>query len=635
MEWGALGKRVGRAHDLSRGGLRAVLAGLLVLLFAAFPAAAQSASEPRHILVLQSLDRGSLIFDGITASFRAELQERVGARVTPFEFVVTPAGLTETPERSMITFLQSLYADRPPALIVTIGGPATAFARKYRQDLFPQVPLLFAAVEKRFLGNAPLGENETSVAVSIDYPGVLDDILQVLPDTRTVLMVIGAGPLGNFWQTELQKNFEPYRDRLTFLWSKDLSYEQLLQRAASLPPHSAIFYITAGTFAAGSWQSAQRALADLATGANAPRFGALSPWLGAGIVGGRLLHIEELGATVADVAVRILDGESPSRITVPLLARGRAAFDARELQRWDIPEARLPPGSDVRFAGPSLWHDYRREVLVALGVLVLQSLLVIALLYQRGARRRAEADGRSHLALAADANRRVTMTALTGSIAHELGQPLNAILHNAQAAEMLVASGRATPETLRAILADIQTADLRATQIIERHRTMLRAHQLDRKPIDVHAVVRESVALIADHTKAKQVQVDIGLPPDPCIVVGDPVLLQQIVINLMMNAMDAMAEIPAERRRITVHSDVTPGSVEVSVRDTGTGLPASLDGKLFEAFVTTKTNGLGIGLTIARTIVEVHSGRIDAHNNIDGGATFTVTLPCNEIPVTR
>ena len=172
-------------------------------------------------------------------------------------------------------------------------------------------------------------------------------------------------------------------------------------------------------------------------------------------------------------------------------------FDWRELQRWGIPESRLPPGSVVRYRAPSLWSAYRGTVLSAVGVLAVQSLLIVGLLYQRRARQRAEVDSRRNLALAADANRRVTMSALTGSIAHELSQPLSAILHNAQAGEMLVTSNRATPEVLREILSDIRTADVRASQIIERHRTMLRNRQLDTKPIDIHAVVRESVALVA------------------------------------------------------------------------------------------------------------------------------------------
>src|SRR5262245_9494611 len=216
-----------------------MLAGLLILLAAALG----HASPPvRRVLLLQSMDRGSLIFDRITTDFRMALQGAAGGPVTVNEVVVTPAGFTEAPDQPIIEFLQSVFANRPrPDLIVTIGGSATTFAREHRQQLFPETPALFAATEVRFLRDRPLAENETSVTVSIDYTRLVDDILQVLPGTRNVFMVIGSGPLSRFWHAELERNFEQYRNRLTFIWSDDLSYEQLLQRSATLPPHSAIF----------------------------------------------------------------------------------------------------------------------------------------------------------------------------------------------------------------------------------------------------------------------------------------------------------------------------------------------------------------------------------------------------------
>ena len=171
-------------------------------------------------------------------------------------------------------------------------------------------------------------------------------------------------------------------------------------------------------------------------------------------------------------------------------APGQPIFDWRELQRWGIPESRLPPGSVVRYRAPSLWSEYRGTVLSAVGALAVQSLLIVGLLYQRRARQRAEIDSRRNLALAADASRRQTMSALTSSIAHELGQPLSSMMHNAQALQMMVTANRATPDTIGEILSDIQSQGVRATQIIDRHRTMLRSRQLDKKPIDLHAVDR-------------------------------------------------------------------------------------------------------------------------------------------------
>jgi two-component system sensor kinase FixL len=191
----------------------------------------------------------------------------------------------------------------------------------------------------------------------------------------------------------------------------------------------------------------------------------------------------------------------------------------------------------------------------------------------------------------------------------------------------MMAADSAAPATIEEILSDIRSQGVQATQIIERHRSMLQHRQLDKKPIDLHAVISECLALVGHDMRARQIEAVVNLAPDQCIVNGDQVLLQQVLVNLLVNAMDAMAETPRERRRVTISADVRAADVAVSVRDAGTGLPEHVNGTpLFTPFVTTKANGLGIGLAIARTIVDAHGGTIDARNNPDGGATFTVIL---------
>ena len=194
-----------------------------------------------------------------------------------------------------------------------------------------------------------------------------------------------------------------------------------------------------------------------------------------------------------------------------------------------------------------------------------QSLLIVGLVYERRARRRAEIESRRNLALAADASRRQTMSALTSSIAHELGQPLSAMIHNAQALQMMVTANRAPSGTIAEILSDIQAQGVKATQIIDRHRTMLRSRQLDMKPIDLHAVIDESLALVDHELAVRQIDANIDLPSNPCVISGDPVLLQQVLVNLMINAMDAMAGTPRARRRVTISTEVRAGDVELSV----------------------------------------------------------------------
>ncbi len=605
------------------------LAGCLLL-----GASSSEAQLPAHqVLVLQSLDRGNLIIDSFTGNFRVELDQRAGRPVNFVQIVVGPRGFVAPPEQAVVDYVRSTFPDHAkPDLIVTVAGPAAVFARKHRQELFPDTPLLFASVDQRFLRDAPLGTNETAVAVVNDFPGLIDQIQQLRPQTRQVFMILGSGQIGHFWRRELEDQFKRFHERLTFIWSNDLSLPEMLRRCANLPPDSAILYLAFGTDALGGAYADERVLPDLHATANAPLFASHSPLFGYGIVGGSLMSMDDLSHSTADAAVRILNGAPPASITVPPQRPGKPVFDWRELQRWGISENRLPPGSLVRYRGPSLWEEYRLIVLSGAGAMVVQSLLIIGLLYQRRARQQAELDSRRNLALAADAGRRQTIAALTGSIAHEISQPLDSIVCNAQLLQMMIPADPSTPDSIGKIISEIERQGVHVTRIIDRNRTMLQSHQLDRKPIDLHDVISESLALVGYDMKARQIEATVQPSSKPCMISGDPVLLEQVLVNLLMNAMDAMAGTPPARRRIIISTEVRGADVAVSVRDSGTGLPEHISGTRFTPFTTTKAHGLGIGLTLAQTIVDAHGGSMDVHNNPEGGATFTITLRRSETP---
>ena len=342
------------------------LAALLVL-----GAASSEAQAPvRQVLVLQSFDRGNLVADFFTGNFRVELDQRAGTPVNVVQVVVGPTGFVGAPEREVVDYIRSTFTDRPkPNLILTVGGPAAVFARKHREQLFPDTPLLFAAVDERFLRDAPLGENETAVAVLNDYSQLIEEILQLLPQTKQVFMVMGSGLLSTFWRQEFDEEFRRFHDRLTFVWSEELSLSEILRHSANLPRHSAIFYLTFGTDAQGGAYADDRVLADLHATANAPLFGMQSVYFGTGVVGGTMMSIDNLARNTADVAIRILNGAPPRSVRVPPQRPGQPIFDWRELQRWGIAESRLPAGSVVRYRSPSLWQEHRRTVLSAVGVL--------------------------------------------------------------------------------------------------------------------------------------------------------------------------------------------------------------------------------------------------------------------------
>ncbi len=220
-----------------------------------------------------------------------------------------------------------------------------------------------------------------------------------------------------------------------------------------------------------------------------------------------------------------------------------------------------------------------------------------------------------------------TMGELAASLAHELNQPLTAILSNAQAAQRFLAADPANIGELQAILRDIVADDSRAGEIIRRVRELVRKGDLETAPLDLETIVRDVVMLI--HSDAILHKVNILLQMDPAapIVHGDKVQLQQVILNLLLNAFQAMKDCPLIERQVTVRTELASHMAIVAVRDWGEGLKDDQLEKIFQPFYTTKNNGLGLGLAISRSIIEAHGGRLWAQNNPDRGATICFTVP--------
>jgi PAS domain S-box-containing protein len=252
-------------------------------------------------------------------------------------------------------------------------------------------------------------------------------------------------------------------------------------------------------------------------------------------------------------------------------------------------------------------------------------LLVLCTIVDITARKQAE-EARRELA---HAGRLALMGELTASIAHEINQPLGAILTNAVAAEMMLEASAPALDQVRDILADIRKDDQRASEVIRRLRTLLSNRQMEIQPVDVNEVSSDVVLLVRAEARRRGITVASEPAADLPHVRGDKVHLQQVLLNLVLNGMDAMGDMPGERR-LTLRTGVKEhGSVEIAVTDTGHGILPDRFPRLFDPFFSTKKDGLGLGLSIARSLVEAHGGRIWAENNPEGGATFRFALPAN------
>ena len=220
------------------------------------------------------------------------------------------------------------------------------------------------------------------------------------------------------------------------------------------------------------------------------------------------------------------------------------------------------------------------------------------------------------------------MGQLASALAHEINQPLGAILRNAEAAALFMQDPSPDLAEITAILEDIRKDDQRAGAVIDRMRALLRRQEVEMKPLDVPQMLDDVATLLRPDAAARHVALEIDAPPDLPRLRGDRVQLQQVLLNLILNGMDAIGAKGGDRRGVAVTARRQgPDTLAFSVADTGTGIAAAQIDRVFDPFFTTKTTGIGMGLSISRSIVEAHRGRLWVENNAEGGATFRFTLP--------
>jgi C4-dicarboxylate-specific signal transduction histidine kinase len=216
---------------------------------------------------------------------------------------------------------------------------------------------------------------------------------------------------------------------------------------------------------------------------------------------------------------------------------------------------------------------------------------------------------------------------LTASIAHEINQPLGSIMTNAETAQVMLGSPTPDLKELGEIIADIRRDDQRASEVILRLRSLLKKTPFELRHFNLNDLVGETIELLSGLAIARGVRIDRFMTAAPLPVNADRVQLQQVLVNLMINAMDAMADMPGPDREMSVYTARDDTIAQITVSDPGTGIPQNTRKQIFEPFFTTKPQGMGMGLSIARTIIEAHRGRLSAENHAGGGAVFRVKLP--------
>ncbi|MDE5455432.1 GHKL domain-containing protein [Bradyrhizobium sp. CSA112] len=521
-------------------------------------------------------------------------------------------------------FLRAKYADKKIDVAVAIMVPAFDFLMTYGDLLFPGTPIVFCGMDRRQLGNRSLPPNIYGVLIKREFAPTLDLVLRLHPATERVVVISGTSDFDQELLSQAKNDFRPYENRISFTYLSDLSLEQLLPKLSQLPSRDIVLIITVFQDGSGQPFVPHEVVERVSGAASVPLYGFLDQYIGRGIIGGSLYSIGEHGAKTARMALQLLTGAAtPEHLSE--VSSNKTIFDWRQMQRWGISEAELPAGSQIYFRELPAWQKYSWEIALVSAIVLIQAALISILLQEHRRRRTAEVQSRQRMAELAHINRFSTAGELTASIAHEINQPLGSILTNAETAQSILASKDPDIDELNNIVSDIVQDDRRASEVIRRLRSLLKRAPFEPKSIDLNELVRETVEFLSALAIGREVKLNSIISPIALPIVGDRIQLQQVILNLVVNAIDAMADTPSDDRVISIRTSRVENFAELAISDHGPGIPEDKLKEVFEPFVTNKPKGMGMGLSIARTIVEAHDGQISASN--EPGRVFRIKLP--------
>jgi len=540
-------------------------------------------------------------------------------------------------------YYEDKYRDFGIDVVVPVGARALKFAIDHLRPALPEVPIVFALCAVPQTDPTSLPGNVTGrLAPPARFGPTLAMARRLQPDAEQVVVIGGAGPSDSVSVAAALRAVTESHDRLPVTVLQGLSLDVLLPALRQLPRRSIVLFANYRKDPHGRAFEPVDIVGSLAHASQAPMYAQLENFIGEGVLGGSVIGFDDEGLRTGHLVTRVLQrrlGEPMPRVET---IEHTFVADWRQLRRFGLPVSALPPATRVRFREPTLWERYRSELLITFCVIAGESVLVGALLIERRRRRRAQALAEQQQRSIDETRRQVAHMArvtlvgeLAAAIAHELRQPLAAIRANADTGARLLTLRRGSlGEEERALCQEIFGAisadDALAAEIVTRIRALVRRESLPDQPVQINEVCLDSVRLLRHEARARRIELSLSLAAVMPTVIGDPVQLQQVVLNLVANALDAAAA--SVGSRVVVATYDRGETVEISVSDNGRGLADEVRDRLFDSFFTTKPQGLGLGLAIVKSTVERHRGKVWAENDARGGAVFHVTFPAAPIP---
>ncbi|VVD72295.1 Sensor histidine kinase TmoS [Pandoraea aquatica] len=538
-----------------------------------------------------------------------------------------------TPE--LFALLRKKYSGQHVDLVIAIGNYAAEFARAHHEAIWPGTPILVTSVPDVWLKKVgALPSTFVMIPYHIEIEKTFSIVESLQPSATRLVVIGGTSDLDKRFSDEIVEAAGKTARRWVSIerW-EGFSVQELKARLALLDKRtSAVLYGTQYRDREGRRYFPVELVNKIASDAPVPIYGWYANYIEQGAAAGAVYDLEENGRTTGNVAAQMLlsSGQTQqfdaSLRTLPALP-ARCTANIAMLKRLDISENLLEPDCKRLNAPHPAYRQYWKEIVVILFVIGTQAITIFAMLKQRHQRRVAEYDAATRRADLTRASRISTVGELSASIAHEVGQPLGAILSNVDAADLMMQSSDASDAELREILTDVRRDALRANDVIQRLRALLQKQAITFTPVVFDTVLERATSLVKPEARRRGIVLQMSFGAPDARVLADQVQLQQVLLNLAINAMDAMENSEQKDRELSIGTRHAKEGVELVVADRGTGIPADNVEQLFEAFYTTKERGTGLGLSIVRSIADAHRGAVSALPRSGGGTEFVLWLP--------
>jgi signal transduction histidine kinase/CheY-like chemotaxis protein len=632
---------------------------LLGIVFLTLPSGGQGqqSTSPKRILALYWYNKdypGNTEFD---RQFQAYLGSGTKGGFEYYsEYLEENRFPGENQSRFLRDFLQRKYAGRTIDVVVTNAPPTLTFLAENRAVLFPRAPIVFATTDFPQEQELMSGPGATGIVYGMSYRETLDLALKLHPGTEEAFIIGGGIDRAEPSEMTARKELQGFEGKVKLNYLTNLPLGDLIERVKSLPEKSVVLYVRQrARDQQGGILESQDILSLIARQSKVPIYGMSSANVGLGIVGGYVWTTQANAAKLAEITFRVANGTRAADIPFAR-ALHVPMFDWRQLQRWGIPEDRLPPGSDIQFRELTVWQLYKWRIVGVTFLIVLQALLIGALLVarQRARRTRLElekykerlellVDERTaELVLARDQAQAGSKakSAFLANMSHELRTPLNAILGFSN----LLRQHGATEEQRR----DLDIINRSGEHLLTLINDVLDLAKIEAGrsvsetvPCDLGALLQEVTDMIRPRAEEKLLVLRLVVTPEsPRHIRSDAARLRQVLINLLGNSLKY-----TNQGSITLRSTSRPTEDRNHVRlifeveDTGIGIAAEDQVRVFEPFVQLAGGGMekgaGLGLAITRQFIEMMGGTIQIQSTPGKGSCFRVEIPVERTKALR